>query len=842
MSRIRLAAMRSRLALSGFLALVLIPPPLNGQHGSSRQPTSAVAEQLFAQAEQLLEKGSVEAARQKVNEGLKVDPASARGNNVLGLVYEAEHQFALAIAAFHKALRIAPNAAEVYTNLGNTYFSQKKLDLAETQFRAALRLHPTDRNANYSLGVVLLKGKRPKEAIHYFQAVQPADATSLFNLVQAYLQVGATEQGLAAAEQLSTMAKDDVRVHFTLGVALAANKQYAAGVRELEAADALEPGTFEILHNLGQAYRQNGQNDKAQTALSRALQLQPESAETLYFLAETYHDQNKDLNALELLTQAHKLSPRNTDVILLLARLMMKQAYYEDATLLLENGVKITPNRPDLHAALGECYFSGGKIKKAILEFEKLLTFDRSAGSYAFLALCYRHLGQFDQAKKYLSEGLKADPHNPACLFNMGYIAGREGHSKEAEAWLEKAVAYDPNYADALFELASAKMQEGKFADAIPLLQKCADLDPHRAPVYYKLATAERNLHQMAAAERDLKVFETLSRNPAPGPYPYRHLFDYLDKRAGLPLEEQTELDLKQLQEEIKQNPGQPHDLYLLADAYLRLGRIEDAEQAIGQLDQISQRDLRTEVGVGVLLARYGLYPQAIAHFKEALEADSSSADAAYDLADAYFRAGDYQNARAALQHISQNGQKDSSYLSLLGDIEAHLGHTSEAIRSFREVIAENPYRDETYLSLALTYLRSENPSLARQVLTEGLARTPNSGWLFWGMGVLTAAEGNLQEAEEHLQKAVELLPQWAGSYATLGVLYYETGQIEKAKGVLKEFTAKGPQGALNIQGIEQTLDASSGERSGAASSLTMSPQARQQFLTLVLAFADQGR
>ena len=91
---------------------------------------------------------------------------------------------------------------------------------------------------------------------------------------------------------------------------------------------------------------------------------------------------------------------------------MMTQAYYEDAIPLLESGVKTAPTRPDLHAALGECYFSDGKVQKAILEFEKLLKFEPSAGSYAFLALCYRHLGQFDQAKKYLSGGLKSDPRN----------------------------------------------------------------------------------------------------------------------------------------------------------------------------------------------------------------------------------------------------------------------------------------------------------------------------------------------------------------------------------------------------------------------------------------------
>ncbi|PYT77523.1 MAG: hypothetical protein DMG40_23285 [Acidobacteria bacterium] len=844
-SGIKLGAMRFASGPLSILIFLLPPPARGAQRAPAASPSQGVTNpesrgsRLFSAAEYLLQRGSVQQAHEKVDEGLKLDPFNAQGYNLLGLIYQAEHRYALAATAFQRAQKIAPDSVEILSNLGNVYFLEKKFEPAENEFRHALRLQPANRDANYSLGLVLLREHRAEEAIQYFQAVEPADTRSLFNLVQAYFQAKQTERGLKTAEQLSGMAKNDVRVHFTLGVALAANKQYAAGVRELEAADAIQPGTFEILHNLGQAYLQNGQIERAQAALSRALRLRPKSVPTLFLLAETYQNQHEDLNALELLTQAHKLSPKNTDVIFLLARLMMTQAYYEDAIPLLESGVKTAPTRPDLHAALGECYFSDGKVQKAILEFEKLLKFEPSAGSYAFLALCYRHLGQFDQAKKYLSEGLKSDPRNPGCLYNMGYIASREGHLEEAEAWLGQAVAADPNYVDALLELSNIKMQEGKYRDAVPLLERCAQLEPRRAPVYYKLATAERNLKEMEAAERDLKVFETLSRDPSPGPYPYQHLFDYLDKRAGLPPQEQSRFDLAQLQEEAKRHPGRPRDLYLLAEAYLKLGRADAAEQTIGQLDQISQGDFRTAVGVGVLLARYGLYAQAIAHFQAALQADPHSSDAAYDLADAYFRAHDYQHALAAIQHISTNEQQDPAYLSLLGDIEAHLGRTEEAVRSFRQAIAKSPYNDVNYLSLAMTYLRSGNTALAREVLGEGLSRTPDSGRLFWGKGVLVATEGNPEEAEKYLEKAVELLPQWAGSYSALGVLYFKTGQIEKAKEVLKKFTRNGPQGALDVQNIDRLLSAASQKESAAGNPIALSPQARQEFLAMALSLTD---
>ena len=96
---------------------------------------------------------------------------------------------------------------------------------------------------------------------------------------------------------------------------------------------------------------------------------------------------------------------------------------------------------------------------------------------------------------------------------------------------------------------------------------------------YYKLAMAERSLHQTAAAQRDLAVFQTLSKNTATGPYPYQHLFDYLDNRSNLSQQERTQLDVSELIEQTQKHPGQPQDLYLLVEAYLKLGDLAHARE-----------------------------------------------------------------------------------------------------------------------------------------------------------------------------------------------------------------------------------------------------------------------
>ncbi|MGB8473390.1 MAG: tetratricopeptide repeat protein [Candidatus Acidiferrum sp.] len=793
---------------------------------------------LLLEAGELLRQGSVDQAKKKIQEELQQNPSSVEGYNLLGIVETNEKDYASALESFKRALKFEPNSTGTRNNLGNLYVAEQKLDLAEIEFRKVLRLEPANRDGNYNLGLVLLARNLPVEAISHFQRVHPLDNATRFNLIRAYFRAGKTAEGLKMATELSGHNETDVQLHFTLGVLLASQKQYRAAQLELEKADALQPETVDILYNLGQAYLRTDESSKAELVLDRALKLKPDSPETLYLLAQVYRQQNRSVDAMDALVRAHKLAPQNTDIIFLLARVTMTQNYFEDAIPLLESGLKIAPQRADLHAALGESYFMSGKEEKAIAEFKSLVALDPSARSYAFLGLSYRHLGRFDEARKYFEAGLKKDPQNASCLYNMGYIEERQGNHARAETLLQQALSSDPNLSEAMLELANLRIAKKQFQAAAELLRRYVKVSHEPSSGYYKLAMVERSLHQMDAAQRDLSVFQTLSKNAPAGPYPYQHLFDYVDNRANLSSKDRTQLDLKQLTDEVSKHPDQPQNLYLLAETYLKLGRPDDALKTLAQLDQLSAGDYRTQTGVGVLLARYRLYDEAIPHFQTALKVNPDSDDVKFDLADAYFRKGAYSQALATAKEVSPQGQQDGSLLALLGDIQAHLGDAADAAEIFQNAINRNPDNDQYYLSLALVQLRENEIPAAEETLRKGLARIPSSGKIFWGLGIVSILEGKTPQAGQNFERAVDLLPEWSGSYSTLGFFYFQAGEIAKAREVLDRFKGSSAAGGLDINRIQQAL--SQAPETAPRINEPMPMAARLQLLQFALSVADR--
>ncbi|HWA95688.1 MAG TPA: tetratricopeptide repeat protein [Terracidiphilus sp.] len=806
----------------------LYPPPAHAQ-------TSTASAELH-EAEQLFQQGQLDQAEELAHQVLTRNPKSVEAWNLIGMVEGNRQNSAGAIDAFQKALALSSRSVKTLNNLGMAYMQAHNPDAAEKQFQAALRVKPTDAETNFNLGLVLMSRNEPARAIPHFLRVHPANLATQFNLIRAYFESKQSAAAVRLAKAVSAANKDNLQVHFALGLLLASAREYVAAESELVQADALSPDTFEIVYNLGQCYLRERKYAQSALALDRALRIKPESVDAMVLMAQVYANQSRPLDALDLLVRAHKMAPENTDAIFLMAQISMSQNYYEDAIPLLESGIKIAPKRADLVAALGQSYYMAGRVDQAIEQFQHLIEIDRSARSYAFLGLAYRNLGRFAEAKKYLDAGLALDPKSAVCLYNLGFIAERQGDAATATKYFQQALRINSSYADALLELANLHIAARNYAAAEPLLERFVKVSKDPGPGYYKLSMVERSLHKTAEADRALATFKSLAKSASSGPLPFQHLFDYLDNRAQLAPQAQHELDLSDLLAQAKSHPDQPQSLYLLAEGYLKAGDLDNARATITRLNEAAASDARAVTGAGVLLARYRLYDDAIAQFEKALALAPNADDIRFNLANALFHKRAYQQAFETAEKISP-AEQDDAYLDLLGDIQAHLGNVQAAHKLFEDSIARNPDSEQPYLSLALLDLHTGSTASARATLEKGLSRIPGSGTLIWGLGVVSALEDKDNAAIDNMQHAIDILPQWAAAYSTLGFYYFDTGRVQKARQILNEFKQSSAHTSLDIERISQVIDRAA---AGLKEDHTEPLQHKTQFLQFALSLADR--
>ena len=174
--------------------------------------------------QELLQQGRLDQAKEKIDQQIRLHSFERRGlqpprdrvHRGKGLSPGARR-----IPARVNRPRLHPGPQQP----GESGYRAGKPGLAEKQFRESPELDPANRDGNYNLGLLLMAKGAPAPGHWRFQRVHPQSRNAIQS--GARLSCGRTNaEALKMATELSAAQKQDVQLHFTLGVLLAAEKQY----------------------------------------------------------------------------------------------------------------------------------------------------------------------------------------------------------------------------------------------------------------------------------------------------------------------------------------------------------------------------------------------------------------------------------------------------------------------------------------------------------------------------------------------------------------------------------------------------------------------------------------
>ena len=149
-----------------------------------------------------------EAARASIERSLVLDPDSAYGHAVMGLVHFADDNMRLAEPALRKAIELNPGFAEAYAWLGLVYMDAGRMEEALEIHKTSALLSPLSSTAQMNIGMANQSLGRFAEAIrHYEKAIDisPDYGNAYWAAAYAYWRRGVLSRAVELFEQADAL-------------------------------------------------------------------------------------------------------------------------------------------------------------------------------------------------------------------------------------------------------------------------------------------------------------------------------------------------------------------------------------------------------------------------------------------------------------------------------------------------------------------------------------------------------------------------------------------------------------------------------------------------------------
>ncbi|MGI4831712.1 MAG: tetratricopeptide repeat protein [Janthinobacterium lividum] len=437
-------------------------------------------------------------------------------------------------------------------------------------------------------------------------------------------------------------------------------------------------------------------------------------------------------------------------------------------------------------------------------------------------AIAYAEHGDASHALAVLEDVLRGHPNFVPAIKVEGMLLEDAGQEIEADAAFEKALRLSPNDADMLLKVGTLKLVHGQIDQSLLLLQHSVRLHPEDEEGNYYLAQAYHLEGKNELALASIRKAVQVAPKDVPVWQKYGELLcssgenaealEWLKKAQGadpsltrinfdLAVASFNNMDLEAAAAyattEAAIKPNDLDDLTLLASAEVKLAQWEQAKANLERVLVVRGNDAGSTMELGDCELESKDYPAAIAALQRALQMDPTQVLAHHLLSRAYAAQGDTANAqheaalhREMMQHISvampKAEAKQQGALSEQAQELLKKGEEAAAVRLF-ETTLKGPYitRGSGWMSVGATYLSMGNPQAAERSLRHALELDPKTQGAHMYLGILAVQQGDLNQAQVHLEAELALDPNHPLALGELGEVRYRQGQWAEAVDLL---------------------------------------------------------
>lgn len=376
-------------------------------------------------------------------------PDSYRANELMGLVWVAQHEPKEAERYLSKAIELEPSSPQAHMFLAENFVTLHLTLRAEEEFRKAVTLAPQSFATNHNLGTFYIRSGRLREAIPYLaqaQQITPSSYSNGYDLALAETDAGKYDQ--ARLELCHLLAfRNTAELHSLLGTADEQSGRYVAAAKELELAAQMDPSEANIFA-WGLELLRHRAYPAAVEIFSAGTHRYPSSARMYLGLgiALSAPAEQKYSKAIESFCRAIDLNPHDPQPYFFLAKVYGKVCHVAPTetpavTARFRRFAQIQPDNPQALYYYALSLWEASRNVPAAAQVQRVKALlDRVLALRSSYAQPHLLLGQvFTQEKEYAAaikqyhEALESNPNLAEAHYELGEALMRDGDTKEAE-------------------------------------------------------------------------------------------------------------------------------------------------------------------------------------------------------------------------------------------------------------------------------------------------------------------------------------------------------------------------------------------------------------------------
>lgn len=476
-------------------------------------------------------------AQQAFRSGLRLAPASAELNYLLGLSLYGSGDLQQAVAPLERSIKTDGTVLKPHLLLGSIEAALNQPAAAESEWRAALGIDSHSDMALRGLSHALLAQQNYEAEIGLLHAAK-LDAFLAIDLAIAYNATGMPEDAIRTITGALQSDPDSIPLTAALATLYVKTKRFDEAERVALECYKSHPGNLDAQVSYMKTLVLNGDWTPARPVGKQLLAEAPHRFETLYYNGVLERQDGNYAAARDHLTEAEGLDP---NIANLHYNLGVALARLDDPTRAIEElrkAVALGDTQPETHFELARALRTQGQTDAARqemvlyqLEIQKETKISTAASKIAQgdqamdkqdfqtaaqryrealaltpdnamipwkLSLALDKANDLDGEYKALEQVIAIDPTFALAQNQLGYLDSRKGDLAGAEGRFREAVRAAPGFTQAWVSLAATLGMESKFSEAQQALASALRLDPQNSQAHelsHELTVAQNQPH-----------------------------------------------------------------------------------------------------------------------------------------------------------------------------------------------------------------------------------------------------------------------------------------------------------------------------------------------------------